>query len=502
MQENTNRAIVINSFINYAKMAINTILALLTTRFALLALGVTDYGLFSILGSIISFIGVFNSVMMNSCNRFMAVAIGKGNNVEINKIFNVNLIIFIGCALLMILIAFPIGFWYIDTKINYEGLIENAYFVFSFSIVSSILSTLATPYNGLLIARERFFVFSMVDVIKHLLSFLITYILVNHYDNKLQIYTVSMSILTSLPLFVYWWYSKKCFPEITRWNFVKEKSYYKEIFSFSGWVAYGAVACIAKVQGAALLVNAFFNTIMNAALGIANSLGNYVTMFATSLTQPIQPQITKSYTVGDTERTNELLIFSTKCSFMLMLFIGTPFLVASEWILHIWLGDVPPFASTFTVLLVIDNIVLSFNSGLNNLIFASGKIALYQILINTLRLFSIVVAYFVLNAGYPAYSLLVTYIVFSVFVVLCTQWCLHKTLNYDNRILFKKSYMPSFCILLLMMPVYLYRMDIHPILDISIALIYLLVLDFTIGLTKKEKKYLLQKIHFYNGKEN
>ena len=49
MQENTNRAIIINSIINYAKMGINTILALLTTRYALLALGVTDYGLFSIL---------------------------------------------------------------------------------------------------------------------------------------------------------------------------------------------------------------------------------------------------------------------------------------------------------------------------------------------------------------------------------------------------------------------------------------------------------------------
>lgn len=501
MQENTNRAIIINSIINYAKMGINTILALLTTRYALLALGVTDYGLFSILGSIISFIGVFNSVMMNSCNRFMAVAIGNGNNVETNKIFNVNLIIFIGCALLMILIAFPIGFWYIDTKINYEGLIRNAYFVFSFSIVSSILSTLATPYNGLLIARERFFVFSIVDVIKHFISFLITYILVNHYENKLQIYTVSMSLLTSMPLFVYWWYSKKCFPEIIKWNFVKEKKYYKEIFSFSGWVAYGAVACIAKVQGAALLVNAFFNTIMNAALGIANSLGNYVTMFATSLTQPIQPQITKCYTAGNTERTNELLIISTKCSFMLMLFIGTPFLIAPEWILHIWLGEVPPLASTFTVLLVIDNIVLSFNSGLNNLIFASGKIALYQILINTLRLLSIAVAYFVLNAGYPAYSLLVTYIIFSVFVVLCTQWCLYKTLKYDNKFLIKKSYMPSLGILLLMMPIYLYKPEIHPIINISIALLYLSFWDFLIGLTKQEKKYVLQRMHLIKGNE-
>lgn len=65
---------------------------------------------------------------------------------------------------------------------------------------------------------------------------------------------------------------------------------------------------------------------MNTALGIANSLNTYVAMFAHSLTQPMQPQITKSYAVGNIERTDELLIMSTKFSFMLMLLIGCPFL--------------------------------------------------------------------------------------------------------------------------------------------------------------------------------
>ena len=494
MQENTNKAIVFNSVINYAKMGINTILALLTTRFALKALGVTDFGLFSILGSIITIIGVFNSVMMSSCNRFMAVAVGKGDTIEINKTFNVNLVIFIGCAFLMSVIAVPIGLWYIKVHLHYEGPVENAVFVFVFSVAGSVLSILATPYNGLLIAKERFFVFSIVDIVKHILAFIITFMLVKHFESKLQIYTVSMALLTVIPILVYRGYCHRLFPAFVKWNVVREKAYYKEIFSFSGWVAYGALAYIAKAQGAALIVNVFFNTVMNAALGVANSLGNYVSMFATSLTQPIQPQITKSYIVGNIERTNELLVMSTKFSFMLMLFIGTPFLVAGEWILHLWLGEIPPFATTFCVLIVIDNVVLSFNSGISNLIFASGKIALYQVLINSLRLLSIICAYFVLKSGFPAQSLLITYIVFSVVVVVCTQWCLHKTLNYDNSLLIKQSYLPSLCITLLMLPVFFIRPSIHPSIIIVFAIIYLLILDFTIGLSSKERAFLLKKI--------
>ena len=117
MQENTNKAIAINSLINYAKMAINTILALLTTRFALKALGVDDFGLFAVVGSIISFIGIFNSIMLTTSNRYLAVAIGKNVQSEINKQFNVNNVIFIAIAIFMLLIAYPIGHWYINNFI-------------------------------------------------------------------------------------------------------------------------------------------------------------------------------------------------------------------------------------------------------------------------------------------------------------------------------------------------------------------------------------------------
>ena len=126
MQENTNRAIALNSIIMYARMGINTVLALLTTRFALKALGVADFGLFSVLGSIISFMGVFNTIMLSTSNRFIAVAIGKGDEELINRTFNINVLIFISCAILLLIIGCPLGDWYVRNHINYDGPIENA----------------------------------------------------------------------------------------------------------------------------------------------------------------------------------------------------------------------------------------------------------------------------------------------------------------------------------------------------------------------------------------
>ena len=488
MQENTNKAIAINSIILYVKMGITTICALLTTRFALQALGVVDFGLYSVLGGIISFMGIFNTIMLSTSNRYLAVAIGKGDVGEINKVFNVNLSIFLAIAVLMLVVSLPVGWWYIHRYVNYDGDINNALMVFYVSIIGSILSAVGTPYNGLLMAKERFIVFSGVEVISHIIRLVVAWLLISHFSSKLLIYTITLAAMTALPTFVYWWYCKRKFPEMVCWHFVKDKSLYKEIFGFSGWVAYGAVACVAKSQGAALLVNAFFNTVMNTALGLASSIGSYVGIFAQNVTQPMAPQITKSYAAGNRERTDALLIMSTKFSFMLMLLVGAPFLVGAEWLLKLWLGEVPPYAVSFTILIIVDHVATSFNSGISNLIFASGKIKLYQVLINTLRLVAIVAGYFVLKSGAQPEALLITYIVFSLIIVVSTQWVLHKTLGYDNMILVKKSYIPSLCILALFVPLCFIHIDIHPLLYITIAVLYLAALEFFIGFNKSERE--------------
>lgn len=490
MRENTNKAIIVNSAITYAKIFINAILGLFTTRYALMALGITDFGLFSVLGSFITFVMVVNTIMVATCNRFLSVAIGKGDIKEINKIFNVNFTVFLGSAVLFLIIVLPVGLWYINNFVNYDGPIENAIMVFVFTIIGSLATIIAMPYNGLLMAKERFFLFSIVDVIIHIIRFVVVFILVYHFEEKLFIYTLLNTLTALIPICVYWFYCQRRFPEIVKIKLVRDKKTYKEVFGFSGWIAYGAVATVARQQGAAIIINVFFNTVMNAALGIANTVNQYVSMFAHSLTQPMQPQITKSFAAGNSGRTDDLLVMSTKFSFMLMLLVGAPFFVGGEWILHIWLGEVPVYATTFTILLIVDNIVMSFNSGLSVLILADGRIALYQILINTLRIMAIVAAYIVLKFGMPPVSLFYCYIVFSVIVVIATQYCIHKTLNYDMSRVYKESYIPSILSLLLFLPILFLPTFYHPVVNIVLTLSYLVVLDYLIVLNKKEKDYI------------
>ena len=494
MLENTNRSLTVNTLILYIRLAVTAICGLFTTRFALEALGVIDYGLFSVIGSIISFIAIINTIMVSTSNRFIAVAIGRGDIVDANKQFNVCLVIHIAIALCTILLALPIGEWYINNYLNYDGNIENALMIFRFTIFASAVTFIGVPYNGLLTAKEKFIVFCVPDIISHILKLLVAYLIVSFFEQKLIIYSLSIAIFTAYPVVVYIYYCNRHYREITTFKFVKDQNCYKDIFVFSAWVGFGAIAYVGKAQGAAILVNVFFSTVMNTALGIANSINSIIVSFAQNIALPIAPQITKSYASGNKERSIHLLILSTKLTFLVMLLVSSPFLVGTDWILGCWLGNVPNYAAMFTILVIVDALIDSMNSGIKNYIFASGRIKLFQVAASTLKLMAILAAFVALNMGCPAYSLLFTYIFFSVLVFFTNQWVLSRTLNFDNTLLWKKSYIPSLLIVSLFSPCFFLKICIPPYYAIPFSFIYLLLLIFLIGFTKSERQFIFSII--------
>ena len=495
MLENTNKALIVNTIVLYGKLLVTAICGLLTTRFTLQALGISDFGLFSVLGGIISFVAIVNTIMVATSNRFIAVEIGKGDTVSINEQFNISLIIHIAIAFITIIVLLPCGIFYVLNFVNYDGKTFNALLVFLLSAIASALSFVGVPYNGLLMAKERFVLFCTVDIFVSVAKMLVSYILLYAFQQKIIIYATTTAILTIFPAIVYIFYSKYLFEEITRFHFIKDLKKYKEILSFSGWVAYGAVACVAKAQGAALVINLFFNTAMNTALGLANSVNSYILLFAQNIEKPIAPQLTKSYAAGNKERTNLLLVLSTKLSYFAMLIVSAPFLIDCNWVLSLWLGSVPDYVELFTVLLIIDNLVNAFNSGIANVIFASGRIKAYQLSINSLRLLAVGFAYIVLKNGYPPHSLIITYIASSVVVIFTSQYILHKTLKYNNSILLNSSYLPSVLVSFCFIPSLYLKIDVHPFLRITILVVYLIILIYLVGLKRKEKDFVINCLH-------
>lgn len=491
MQENTNKTIVINSIILYARLIIITCCSLLTVRFALKALGIVDYGLFSMLASIISFIGVINTIMAGTARRFIAVAIGKNDLNEANQQFNVNFIILVAIAFFFLIFSIPIGQCYIYNYLNYDGSLNTAFSVYCICLVGSAISFAGTAYHGLLTAKENFLVFSIADIVSQLLKLLCSVLLIYLFDNKLIIYAFMMAILTAGPMLFYMFYCRKKYYDIAKFCLIKSPSAYLNVLNFAKWNSFGVVACVAKDQGTGILFNAFFNTLLNAALGIANSINGFITMFSLNLTNPISPQITKSYVSGDFERATSLLIMCTKLSFMVMYVMSVPILVETDFVLNLWLDEVPVYAVLFTQLLVIEKLIDSVNSGIAEIVFANGNISFYQLTTNSVRILAIVVGFILLYIGYPAYTLLLSYIASAVWVVIFKHISLGRIPNINHKIIHKKSYIPILKVILLTFPIFIINFKTSVLLNLFIKEIYILTIVFFIGFNKSEQNKLI-----------
>lgn len=490
MQENTDKTIIINSLTLYARLAIVSVSGLLYTRFSLQALGMSDYGLYSVIASIIVFAGIANTIMVTTSNRFIAIAEGRGDREEARRQFNVNLAVHVMIAVATVTLALPLGHAYISGHVNYAGSMDVVMRVYDIAVLSSAVSFLGVPYNGLLIARERFFVFCGTDVLMSLFKLLFSWLLITHFDHKLLVYTYVMAFMTAFPTFVYMVYCRLKFPETVRLTLVGGSKRYLEVFNFSIGIGIGAVATIGKAQGGALIINMFFNTIVNAGLAVASSVSLLLQTFANNVQKPITPQIVKSYASGDMRRCMTLVCFASKATCLTMFFVSIPFLLIPETLLGLWLDQTPPDAVTFMRLIIIDTLIFTANAGVNDYVFATGRIKVYQLIISTLLVASVAVGWLALRGGMPAQTLFYVYIIFSLIVFAVRPFIIRHITGFDVLTLARRSYLPIFLVLTLFLPYALWCRLSSDIAYVTLAYAYYLPLLYFLGLDSNERATL------------
>ena len=492
-----NKLLVSNSIYLYIRLVIVSLIGLIVTRVILKNLGVEDFGIFAVVGGIVSIMGFINTVMLSVSNRFIAFELGKGTSESINKIFNISFNIHLFIGITVFIIGLPLGEWYIHKYLNIPlNRIIDAIWVLRFLLLGSVISFMGVTYNGLQVAKEKFLLVSIVEVLVSVSKLTIAYIIGLIATKKLTTYAALMAFVTALPTIIYIIYTRKTDLELVRYKLHKKWKDYKEMFSFSIWIAYGALATVGKAQGANLIVNYFFGAILNAALGIASSVNSIVITFARSVGRAISPQITKSYAAGNIKRTEDLVIAASKYTFLLLLIPTLPIFLEIDYILNLWLIDVPEYTSIFIRLMLIDALIGTLNAGVPEAIFASGRIKWYQIIINTLLLFSLPVAFIVLKHGTKPEALLYTYISISILALIIRQFLLYYIVHFNTKRLLLKSYLPSLLVLSSLLPLFLFSFyHIHSILVMLVAVFYLCLSILVLGLDKQEKGYVFKTIY-------
>lgn len=308
---------------------------LYTSRLVLDALGVVDYGIYGLVGGIVSMLAFMNSAMSSATQRYLSFDIGKKDWERLQKTFNATLNIHILIAILILILAETIGLWFVNTQLEIpKERMYAANWVYQFSIFAFILNVIQVPYNALLFAREHMSVYAYVSILETVLKLLTVLYLVQADSDKLILYSILTFGVAFVIRMTYQIYCRKRFPE-SKYKFYWNKAYYKELMNYSGWNLFGNIASVARSQGSNILLNLFFGPVLNAAYGITVMVQGIIGNFVSNFQVAVNPQIVKNYAAGQNEASLNLMYKSSKFSFFGMLILVVPLLINLEYVMNL-----------------------------------------------------------------------------------------------------------------------------------------------------------------------
>lgn len=445
--EVNNKRIAINTIIIYIRMIITTIIGIYTTRVVLNSLGVSDFGLYNVVGGVIVMLNVISVAMNTTTIRYLNREQGNPNG-NLNKIFNLCLDLHVLGAILLILIAESGGILYINYLLNVPSTkIPDAMFVFQVSTITAIIGVINIPYQSLLQSFERFDQVAYVDILTALLKLVFVFFLKDWQGNPLRFYAVGMAMITLVSLIVYTLLCYKQWHPIVKLHLYQDWAKLKEIFIFNNYVAIGAASYMGRTQGSTLIVNYFFSTAVNGAMSIAYQVENYLIMFVTNIGKAATPQIFQSYSTDITQSV-KLTGQVTKYSSALMILIVFPVFVSIEWLLKLWLGNVPEGAVLFCKWTLVSALLRSLSEGLSTLVQANGKIKYFQIVGSGLELLCLPIAVFAFNLGAPSETMVIIYAVFTFLFLGVRLYMMQRILKMNIFSFVKAVYFPISIVLI------------------------------------------------------
>lgn len=495
---NDNKKILLNTGVLYVKLFLSTIIGLVCSRIILNALGSSDYGLYSVVGGVVTFLNVIGTTMVSVSYRYLAVELGKGNLGNANKVYNTVYIIHLVLAVCLILIGETFGSYYINNILNVvRGKVADAQFVLHVSLVTTAISVMSVPANALIIAREKFLFTSLTEIGVAVMKLGLVIALGYYLGNRLRAFAIIMAVVTLVTRVAYVVYCRRKESAIIKWHFNKCWNDYKEIFSFAWWSLFGAIAVIGKEQGAAMIINFFFGTALNAAFGLASQVNRYVFTFTNSLNQAAVPQIMKNYGGGNQERSLSIVYVITRISTLILLVMVIPLLFCIDDILRIWLKEVPEYTTIFASWMLINGFVMVLGAGFDPCIQSTGNIRNNEIGYGLINLALLPIVYILYKMGCPPYTNVVVLPFLSVITRLFQIYIMKRQTEFKFNTYFKKSILPSFSTLVVAtIPLFALRLlwghsIMHTICFVAIGVCWTAISILLVGTQKNEKQMLL-----------
>lgn len=495
--ENTKR-IARNTLYLYLRMLVVMGVNLFTVRIVLQALGAEDYGINNVVGGVVAMFSFLTSTMTSASQRFFSFSLGQRDDEKLSRYFSMSFWCYIGLIVITIILAETLGLWFVVEKLTIpDSRMTAAIWVYHLSIFSFAISILQVPYNSIIIAREKMNIYAYIGLIEVFLKLIIAYLLFISPFDKLIVYATLLLIMNFVISLFYVLYGVIKYEECRVRRFW-DKKLFNEVLSYSGWSLFGALSGVVRSQGINILLNVFFNPIVNAARAIAYQVNSALTQFVVNFFKAVQPQIIKYYANSETGNFENLIARSSRYCFYMIFALSLPIIVETPFILGLWLKDVPNYTILFTRLTVVIVIIDSLGYPLQTAVSATGRIKWYQIVTGGLLILSLPVAWLFLHLGYSPMSTMYVCVGMSI-VSQLSRIYFSKSL-FDMSIIryVSKVLLPILIVLVtsffLIFLVSLFTKDCivwHLVMMLMCILIVLLT-SFVFGIPKSERQQLLK----------
>ncbi|MGP1416958.1 oligosaccharide flippase family protein [Prevotella fusca] len=391
----SNKLIVKNAGMLYLRMFISMAIGFYTSRIVLQALGVSDYGIYNLVGGIVVLANMLTSSLSGATSRYITYSLGEHDFEKTQRTFSTALNIHIGLSILFILVAETVGLWFVNTQlvISPDRMVA-ANWVYQSAIISTALSITQVPYNSLITSHERFGVFAVIEVLSACLKLVIAFVTLYSMLDHLVLYSILYMVISVCIIVYYRTYCVRNFSE-SRFIRILDRKLLPQLLKFSGWTLLGNVSLTVLQQGANIIINLFFGTIINAAVGIATQVQGLLYSFIGNITTAFTPQIIKVYVESDFKRLNYLISVGAKFSSICILLISIPIIIKMDFLMGLWLKEVPIGAVVICQILLIKNFFNSFNPLLYSAITATGNIKKTNIFCGLEYLLSVAITYFI-----------------------------------------------------------------------------------------------------------
>ena len=455
-QESNSKRIAKNTLLLYFRMILIMVVSLYTSRIILNELGVEDFGIYNLVAGVVILFSFLSNAMITATQRYLSIAIGKKDEKYIQAVFSTSLLSHFFLIFFIFLAAETIGLWLINAKLEIPAdRMSATNFVYQLAILTTCVNIIRIPYNASIIANERMSFFAYVSIVETFLKLAVVWALAITPGDKLVIYSFLLLLVAIVIDIAYWYYCQR-FLLANKFYLKTNKKLFVELTSFSVWNLFGGWADIGYKQGTNIILNLFWGVSINAVLGITNQIRNALVPFIGNLQLAVNPQMVKSYALGDYEYFKILVYRISKYSYFLMLIIVFPIIFNIDLILELWLKNPPEHTAIFAILTSVYCLVDSLTGPLWAAMQAGGKIKRFQIVTGICLLLNLPVSYLFLMYGYAPSVVLIIQIVITGFTVGVRVLFVKYYLQFSIRNYVREVIFPIVFVTALSLPIALY----------------------------------------------